>query len=119
MAVKPVWSGEIDATAPEGISTGIQLQVGDEVSILASGWIKYGREDFALAAPQGRIREGYKATANKVLGAKFSGSDKKYEIGNGVYKWSVPETGELILYVIDAEGKYVDNSGSFTAEVYK
>ncbi|WP_227666651.1 LecA/PA-IL family lectin, partial [Klebsiella variicola] len=56
MTAKPEWSGEVPANIPAGINTGLQLNAGDEITIMASGWIKYGKEEFALAVPDGRVK---------------------------------------------------------------
>ena len=116
MTVSPAWSGNIDATADTGINTGLKLKAGQKISIIAEGWIKYGKEDYALASPYGRLKEGFVLRNDKVLKARFSASGKSYEIGSGVYQWSVPEDGELILVVSDSSHR--DNSGAFSAVVY-
>lgn len=118
MSKKATWEGNVPATTPEGAHTGIQLNIGDEISVIASGWIKYGKEDFALAAPRGRVRAGLETRDDVVLKARFSPSGKGYDIGTGVFRWAVPEAGELILYVADNADGYADNSGSFSASVY-
>ncbi|NUU66764.1 PA-IL family protein [Enterobacteriaceae bacterium BIT-l23] len=119
MTTKAAWSGQVPANNPQGAATGIQLNAGDEVSIKAYGWIKYGKEEYALAAPQGRVRAGLETKDEIVLKARIGTSTKSYDVGNGVYKWAAPEAGELHLYVADKPDGYGDNSGSFTAEVYK
>lgn len=119
MTVKPDWSGNVPANAPEGVSTDIQVNAGDEISILASGFIKYGKEEFALAVPAGRIKEGLQTREDNVLKARFSASGNGYAVGNGVYKWAAPESGTLHLYIADTPTGYSDNTGSFSVRVYK
>ncbi|EOZ4641857.1 LecA/PA-IL family lectin [Enterobacter cloacae] len=116
MTASPAWSGSVDATAPEGINTKLSLKTGQKISIIAEGWVKYGREEYALAAPFGRVKEGLITKADKVLKARFSASGKSYDIGSGVYEWPVPETGELILFVSDSSHR--DNSGVFSVDVH-
>ncbi|WP_336211097.1 LecA/PA-IL family lectin [Enterobacter sp. P82] len=119
MTVKPNWTGKVPANAPEGVSTDIQLNAGEEITLLASGFIKYGKEEFALAVPDGRIKEGLITKADKVLKARFGTSGKGYDIGGGVYKWASPESGTLHLYIADTATGYSDNTGSFSVSVYK
>ena len=116
MTVSPAWSGCVDANASEGINTKLSLKAGQKISIIAEGWIKYGKEEYALAAPFGRVKEGLITKADKVLKARFSASGKSYDVGSGVYQWTVPETGDLILIVSDSSHR--DNSGAFNVNVY-
>ena len=119
MTAKPEWSGEVPANIPAGINTGLQLNAGDEITIMASGWIKYGKEEFALAVPDGRVKEGLITCNDKVLKARFDTSSKGYDIGGGVYKWAAPQSGILHLYIADTEVGYSDNTGSFSVNVYR
>lgn len=119
MSAQPIWSGDIPANKPKGTDTGINVSQGDELTILAQGWIKYGKEEYALAVPFGRIKTGLQTKDDKVLKARLSETGKTYHIGNGVYKWQAPESGTLQLFVADTDAGYTDNTGSFTAEVYK
>lgn len=119
MTAKPEWSGEVPANIPAGINTGLQLNAGDEITIMASGWIKYGKEEFALAVPDGRVKEGLITCNDKVLKARFDTSGKGYDIGGGVYKWAAPQSGTLHLYIGDTEVGYSDNTGSFSVNVYR
>lgn len=116
MMVTPAWSGTVEANTSEGINTKLSLKAGQKISIIADGWIKYGREEYALAAPFGRVKEGLITKADKVLKARFSTSGRSYDVGSGVYQWAVPESGELILIVSDSSHR--DNSGAFSAVVY-
>lgn len=86
---------------------------------MASGWIKYGKEEFALAVPDGRVKEGLITCNDKVLKARFDTSGKGYDIGGGVYKWATPQSGTLHLYIADTEAGYSDNTGSFSVNVYR
>ncbi|MGN7788486.1 LecA/PA-IL family lectin [Enterobacter sp. 22452] len=119
MSYTPAWSGEIPANVSTGVNTGIELNKGDEITIIASGWIRYGKEEFALASPFGRVKEGLATNSDTVLKARFGESGKGHSIGSGEYKWSAPESGVLYLYVADTDVGYKDNSGSFSAKVYK
>ncbi|MHA1053681.1 LecA/PA-IL family lectin [Enterobacter mori] len=112
-----VWSGNVPADKPEGSNTGLQVKAGDKITVTASGWIKYGKEEFALATPYGRVREGLVTRDEVVLKARING--KSYDIGGGVHRWEIPVDGELSLYVVDRDGGYIDNSGSFKVEIYK
>ena len=112
-----VWTGNVPADKPEGASTGLQVKAGDKITITASGWIKYGKEEFALATPYGRVREGLVTRDESVLKARING--KSYDVGAGVHGWKVPADGELSLYVADRADGYADNSGSFKVEIYK
>ncbi|QBC03337.1 LecA/PA-IL family lectin [Enterobacter cloacae] len=116
MTASPAWSGCVDAKASEGINTKLSLKAGQKISIIAEGWVKYGKEEYALAVPFGRVKEGLITKADKVLKARFSASGKSYDIGSGVYQWPVPEAGELILIVSDSSHR--DNSGAFSVDVY-
>lgn len=119
MTAKPEWSGEVPSNIPAGINTGLQLNAGDEITIMASDWIKYGKEEFALAVPDGRVKEGLITCNDKVLKARFDTSGKGYDIGGGVYKWTAPQSGILHLYIADTEAGYSDNTGSFSVNVYR
>ncbi|EPC7254372.1 LecA/PA-IL family lectin [Cronobacter sakazakii] len=119
MTAKPYWTGNVPANAPEGVSTDIELKAGEEITILATGFIKYGKEEYALAVPDGRIKEGLQTKADKVLKARFGTSGKGYDIGSGVYKWAAPESGTLHIYIADTPTGYSDNTGSFSVSLYK
>ncbi|EPC7254357.1 LecA/PA-IL family lectin [Cronobacter sakazakii] len=116
MTVSPAWSGSVDANASEGVNTKLSLKAGQKISIIAEGWVKYGREEYALASPFGRVKEGLITKADKVLKARLGESGKCYDIGSGIYQWTVPESGELFLIVSDSSHR--DNSGAFSAVVY-
>jgi hypothetical protein len=119
MSDNVLWSGKVDAKAEQGVNTGKSLKAGDIITITASGWIKLGKEDYTLAAPQGAIPRDGSVTASKhvVLKAKIGSTEQP--VGNSLYRWTVPTDGELVLVVVDGAGKYTDNSGSFDAVVYQ
>ncbi|CAQ84161.1 MULTISPECIES: LecA/PA-IL family lectin [Photorhabdus] len=107
------WSGSVPANAENGQRTGLTLKQGDIISIVAKGWIRYGKESNMLAAPQGSITFSTNPEYNLV--AKIGG--KTYRIGNGVLHKTVPVDGELILLFSDTPGVYYDNSGEFQVDV--
>ncbi|MDE9540408.1 LecA/PA-IL family lectin [Xenorhabdus bovienii] len=108
------WSGAVPAKLEKGQPTGLILKAGDVISIVAKGWVKYGRGDNQWAAPQSQIP--VKPNLSYVtLIAKIG--DKTYEIGNGVLHKTVPVDGELILLFRDGQGMYGDNSGEFHVDV--
>lgn len=55
MSTKSAWSGAIDSTKEQGINTGLKVNKGDKITIIATGLIKYGKEDHAWAYPGGNI----------------------------------------------------------------
>ncbi|MEO3989191.1 LecA/PA-IL family lectin [Pseudocitrobacter cyperus] len=116
MTVSPNWSGKIDAKDANGTPTGLKINAGDKITIIAGGWVYYGREIWAIAFPDARMKDGSKLAKDAVLKARFSTSGKNYDIGRGVYQWVAPESGELILYVHDSS--HSDNNGAFEGEVY-
>lgn len=113
MTAKPVWSGDIDATNPEGARTGINLKAGQLFTVGASGWVKRGKEDYTLAGPQGVAG---KTDGSVVLKGRIGG--KEFVVGNYLVDFPAPAEGELTLYVSDGATKYGDNSGTFQASVF-
>ncbi|MCC8381845.1 MULTISPECIES: LecA/PA-IL family lectin [Xenorhabdus] len=107
------WSGNVPANAEQGQPTGLVLQQGDVISIIAAGWAQYNynRPNATWAAPQGE--PGKPPTPTYSLIAKIG--DKTYEVGNGVLHKTVPANGELILLFDD--GYYEDNAGDFYVNV--
>ncbi|MEI9856747.1 LecA/PA-IL family lectin [Enterobacter mori] len=116
MSTKSAWSGEINSTLEQGANTGLQVNKGDKITIIATGLIKYGKEDYAWAYPGGNIGKNGQKKDIAILKARFSESGKSYDIGTGVYKLSAPESGELRLFISDSS--HSDNSGAFHADVY-
>lgn len=112
------WSGDVPSNTPAGANTGIAVNAGDKITILASGWIKYGKEEYALATPYGRIKKELQTKDTAVLMARFSESGKSYPVGHGKYQWAAPENGTVSLFVADTAEGYSDNTGSFKAELY-
>ncbi|PQQ38222.1 lectin [Photorhabdus luminescens] len=107
------WSGSVPANAENGKSTGLILKQGDIISIVANGWVRYGKESNMISAPQGSITLSTNPEYNLV--AKIGG--KTYRIGNGVLHKTVPVDGELVLLFSDTPGVYYDNSGEFRVDV--
>lgn len=116
MSTKSAWSGTIDSTKEHGINTGLKVNKGDKITIIATGLIKYGKEDHAWAYPGGNIGKDGKKKDIAILKARFSESGKSYDIGTGVYQLAAPESGELRLFISDSS--HSDNTGSFQADVY-
>ena len=114
------WSGKIDAGSENGKATGLHLKKGDVISVLATGWVKYGPHAEQWADPQcamPRDGSGPKWDPPSSLLAKIAG--KTYPVGNGLLHWDVPADGELVLLFNDAPGYYGDNSGSYDVKVKK
>ncbi|MCC8378610.1 LecA/PA-IL family lectin [Xenorhabdus sp. PB30.3] len=109
------WSGNVPANLEQGQPTGLVLQKGDVISVIASGWVKYASDNRPnpWAAPQGLV--GISPEARYSLIAKIG--DKSYEISNGVLHKTVPTNGELILLFFDFPGDFGDNSGDFYVNV--
>ncbi|MBC8945183.1 MULTISPECIES: LecA/PA-IL family lectin [Xenorhabdus] len=105
------WSGTVPGKLAQGQPTGLVLQKGDVISIIASGWVKFANDNRPnpWSAPQG-------SPPNRPGGALIAKiGDKTYEIGNGVLHRTVPTDGELILLFFDPH--YEDNSGDFYVNV--
>ncbi len=107
------WSGAVPAKLEQGQPTGLILKKGDVISVIATGWIKYGQPDNYWAAPQGTLPR--KPALRDSLIAKIG--NKTYGIGNGVLHKTVPEDGELIFVFFDSPGDYGDNSREFLVNV--
>ncbi|CDG95359.1 putative PA-I galactophilic lectin (PA-IL) (Galactose-binding lectin) [Xenorhabdus bovienii str. puntauvense] len=107
------WSGAVSAKLEQGQPTGLVLQKGDVISVIASGWVKYAANNDTWAAPQGLVGKSPQATYSLI--AKIG--DKAYEISNGVLHKTVPVDGELILLFNDTPNDFSDNSGDFYVNV--
>ncbi|EPW3925609.1 LecA/PA-IL family lectin, partial [Enterobacter sichuanensis] len=81
MSTKSAWSGAIDSTKEQGINTGLKVNQGDKITIIATGLIKYGKEDHAWAYPGGNIGKNGQKKDIAILKARFSDSGKSYDIG--------------------------------------
>ncbi|PHM70399.1 LecA/PA-IL family lectin [Xenorhabdus kozodoii] len=109
------WSGTVPGKAEKGQPTGLILKAGDVISIIATGWIKYGHPDNYWGAPQSSIPTNPRPVPIISLVAKIGNS--AYKIGNGVLHKTVPVDGELILLFNDAPGTFSDNSGEFHVDI--
>ncbi|CAM3879265.1 LecA/PA-IL family lectin [Xenorhabdus thuongxuanensis] len=109
------WSGTVPANLEQGQPTGLVLQQGDVISVIASGWVQYASDNRPdpWAAPQGLVGKSPQATYSLI--AKIG--DKAYEISNGVLHKTVPVDGELILLFNDTPNDFSDNSGDFYVNV--
>jgi len=116
MTAECSWSGDIDALLEHGVNTGLKITSGDRITIIASGWIKYGREEHAWASPCGNIGKDWKTKEVAILKARVGDTGRSYDVGSGVYQMVTQESGELRLFVNDSS--YSDNSGKFHAKVY-
>ncbi|AYA40326.1 lectin [Xenorhabdus nematophila] len=105
------WSGIVPAVLEQGQPTGLVLQKGDVISIVASGWVQFGASGNPWAGPQGIAGKPPQAGGNLI--AKIG--DKTYVIGNGILHKTVPVDGELIFLFSD--NYYKDNSGNFYVNV--
>lgn len=118
-----MWQGKVDGNSESGKKTPIHLKKGEVITILAEGWIKFGKGDVEWADPQSPIPPflaSYKSDTTGSLGSLVAtiGEDKtRYPIGNGKVHWSVPAEGVLTFLFDDQLGKYADNSGSFDVTV--
>ncbi|MEK9495946.1 LecA/PA-IL family lectin [Photorhabdus sp. P32] len=109
------WSGSVPANASNGKPTGLILKQGDTISIVAHGWVQYGRSNVEFSSPDGPLPINPQPSPIATLVAKIA--NKKFEIGNGVLHKTVPVDGELILLFNDVPGTFGDNSGEFQVEV--
>ncbi|MBS9443474.1 LecA/PA-IL family lectin [Photorhabdus heterorhabditis] len=109
------WSGSVPANAENGKPTGLILKQGDIISVVAHGWVKYGRDYLEWAAPDGSVPNNLQPSPIVTLVAKIA--NKKFAIDNGVLHKTVPVDGELILLFNDVPGTFGDNSGEFQVEV--
>ncbi|MDC9624063.1 LecA/PA-IL family lectin [Xenorhabdus sp. XENO-7] len=109
------WSVSVPANAEQGQPTGLLLKVGDVISVVARGWVKYAYADTASASPEGTMPMYQPVTPSFSLIAKIA--NKTYKIGNGVLRKKVPVDGELILFFDDRAGAYSDNSGEFQVNI--
>ncbi len=118
------WTGLVAANKEQGQKTGLQLKKGDFISVVATGYIKFGTDVYKCSDPLGNIPEGGSVwpdypIENARLRALIGNDETHYPIGTGVLNWSVPSDGELTFLVRDVPGHYSDNSGSFTVTVQK
>nr|WP_300309316.1 LecA/PA-IL family lectin [Halomonas sp.] len=111
-----LWSGNVSAAEENGIPSGIKVNKGDVITILANGWVKYSRGESAWAAPQGAAGRDDLPESIATLVAVIN--NKKYSVGNYLYRWDVPESGEISFLFNDRPGTFSDNSGEFHVEVY-
>jgi hypothetical protein len=112
------WSGVVPANLEQGQPTGLVLQKGDVISIIASGWVQFANDNRTnpWVAPQGLVGKPPEALYSLV--AKIG--DKTYEIGNGVLHKTIPADGELVLLFNDTSNSsadFSDNSGDFYVNV--
>ncbi|GAA5664837.1 hypothetical protein FHW72_000487 [Ochrobactrum sp. RC6B] len=118
MDEKTTWTGKVAANLKQGQKTGLQLKKGDLISVVASGYVKFGPLDIqcadpATVIPTYGIRDTYTA-----LVATFGDDKTRYPIGTGALNWSVPADGELIFLFNDLNS-YGDNSGFFEVTAQK
>ncbi|HUC19704.1 MAG TPA: LecA/PA-IL family lectin [Acetobacteraceae bacterium] len=114
------WSGKVGAGLEKAQATELHLKKGDVISVLATGWVKYGPNEVQWADPQcamPRDGSGPKRDPPTALLAKIGGTS--YPVGNGLLHWEVPAEGELVLLFSDVPGKYGDNSGSYDVKIKK
>ncbi|MBQ0709813.1 MULTISPECIES: LecA/PA-IL family lectin [unclassified Ochrobactrum] len=114
------WTGQVDASLEQGQKTGLQLKKGDVITVIASGYVKFGSNSNHWADPSSAIPPSGKADDEILKLVALIGEDKtRYPIGTGVINWSVPADGELTLLFTDSPGGYYNNSGSFDVTVQK
>ncbi|GAA5664839.1 hypothetical protein FHW72_000485 [Ochrobactrum sp. RC6B] len=118
------WTGLVPANKEHGLKTGFQLRKGDFISVVATGYIRFGKGSRQFSDPLGTIPSSdpidpYYPFESARLRALIGNDGISYPIGTGVLNWSVPYDGELTFLVRDNPGDYADNSGSFTVTVQK
>ncbi|RAX03723.1 MULTISPECIES: LecA/PA-IL family lectin [unclassified Photorhabdus] len=109
------WSGSVPANAENGKPTGLILKQGDIISVVAHGWVKYGRDNVEWASPDGPVPNNPQPPQIATLIAKIA--NRKFKIGNGGLHKTVPVDGELILLFNDIPGTFGDNSHEFLVDV--
>ena len=118
---------DVQGNAARGIDTGIELRVGDQVSISATGNVIAGRRAGVVSPDGGRVSAGavFGASAYPVSTAGVGAlvgiilqsngqSSQPFLIGSQ-QTFTVPVDGRLFLMVND--DNYTDNSGSFSARI--
>ncbi len=116
------WAGLVPANKERGQTTGLQLRKGDFISVVASGYIRYGTKSRQISDPQSTIPseigdDPYYPIATARLTALIGNDGIRYPIGTGVLNWSVPTDGELRFLFRDSPGDYGDNHGAFEVTV--
>ncbi|MBQ0709811.1 LecA/PA-IL family lectin [Ochrobactrum sp. AP1BH01-1] len=84
------WTGKVAANLEQGQKTGLQLRKGDIITVIASGYVKFGIGDNQWANPASVIPpygdDGYEHGLVAMIGDEGT----HYPIGTGVLNWSVP-----------------------------
>ncbi|WP_446471541.1 LecA/PA-IL family lectin [Xenorhabdus stockiae] len=120
------WKGSVPADYKNGIHTGIYINEGDIISVVARGWIYISQgNNYVPVSPQGeRLTENVPQPPDSgypyfnVLVAKIG--NELYDIGNGVLRKHVPATGELIfLFRPTIEESYNDIISRFEVTAVK
>ncbi|ENZ9096447.1 MULTISPECIES: LecA/PA-IL family lectin [Enterobacter] len=112
------WSGKVYTDNPLGTSTEIEVQAGQYLTVLAKGWAKYGKEEYAIISPQGRIpRYSTDLRLSKSLLLVVI-NDIFQPVEGYLYKWLVPVSGVVKIVFSDNPDMYTDNTGFFDVEIY-
>ncbi len=114
---KTEWSGTVNAQKP-WVDTGVDLNVGDMLSISANGQWTNGGKPPTLIGPDGFGWNLPVATLSSVSFAALIGKvgDQVFLVGSAYNKTS-PGTGRLYLQINDDPKGLADNSGTLTVEV--
>lgn len=120
MTEQTVWTGLVAANLEQGQKTGVMLKKGDVISVVASGYVRFGADDTHWANPAAPIPLFYNED-NRILKlvALLGNDPTQYTIGTGVINWTVPADGELTFLFADTPGLYWKNSGAFDVTVRK
>jgi len=113
------WTGKVEARLAQGQKTGLQLKKGDVISVVASGYVRFGTLENQWADPASAIPTHVHDGYDHKLVALIGDDETHYPIGTGVLNWIVPSDGELTFLFVDTPNWYVDNSGAFDVTVIK
>ena len=117
----------VQGNAARGADTGIDLRMGDQITITASGNVTAGRRAGVVSPDGGRVGAGavFGASTYPVPTAGVGALVGVLQLSNGQLSqpfligtqqtFTIPADGRLILLVND--DNYSDNSGSFSARI--
>lgn len=112
------WSGKVYTDNPFGASTEIEVQAGQYLTVLVKGWAKYGKEEYAIISPQGRVPGGSTDLRLSKTMVFVVINEISQPVEGYLYKWRVPVSGVVKLIFSDHPDMYKDNSGFFDVEIY-
>ncbi len=116
------WEGDVAAGDENGQTTGITVQTGDVITIVASGWAYWG-SGATRCGPQGGYDATYETQNPKCVGQARTGalimkigSGPYIPVGCGLFRHDVGSDegeGEIKFYFNDVQGAYYNNQGSY------